>query len=187
MAGALSRCRVLSCSPAPSRLARSAALRAVTNRRNSAKAAPGHHAFGQGAPPPQTRRLGVVPPARIAEESAPFVHDAALDERVGPGGEPGGLQLPVAIQHRQKPMAGSGPKPRACRRATSVRGTAAFSLAPGSKSKTTLRPSQASPSATTTTAWAASATPSSMRPKNSVARSSRSRSSAIFASVASIQ
>lgn len=65
--------------------------------------------------------------------------------------------------------------------------TAEFSLAPGSKSKTTFRPSRASPSATTTIAAAPSATPSSIRPKNSVPRRSRSRSSAIFAAVASIQ
>lgn len=69
--------------------------------------AAGHGAFGQTQAPPQARRFGVIAAAEITVEIALFVHQAALDERVGPGGEHGGLERGGTVEHRQEPVAGN--------------------------------------------------------------------------------
>lgn len=136
---------------------------------------------------PQPCRLSVIALAQVAEEVALFVNDTALDESGGPKREHRRLQGRRAIEDGQQAAPTGGPKPRPCKRATNAVQTAAFSLAPTSKSKMTFSPVLSRPKATTTTAPSPKNTPSSMSPKKTIFRRSRSRSSVILAAVASIQ
>lgn len=67
-------------------------------------------ALGEPQSPPQPFHLRMVPLPQIAVEIAFFVHEAALGERVGPGGQHRGLQGGGAIQHHQQAMAGERPE-----------------------------------------------------------------------------
>lgn len=68
--------------------------------------APGDFALGQTQASPQAGRFGVITAAEVAVEIALLVHEAALDEGVGPGGEHRGLQWSGAIEHGEEPVAG---------------------------------------------------------------------------------